>query len=144
MSARSLALQVALRLDRDSSACAAWIDSSDRVCGKVSARPWLCSRHVKVAERRAEKQRTADEVRAQAIREKREALRPRREARLAAIDKRLRAIDPLYGDLASVDTAVQNIPIQKRLPSGTRVAELARLHAEKTQLENQLNKEIER
>lgn len=131
MSAQSLALQVALRLDRDPATCAAWLDSADRVCGRGASQPWLCKRHVTVAEKREAKQREKDEARADAARAARETLRPEREARLAAIDQRLRAIDPLYGDPAGGDTAAINAPLRQRLPSDTRIAELARLHRER-------------
>ena len=51
----ALASHVALRLDRDPDLCAAWMDAADRVCEKPAAVPWLCSRHQKVAEKRAGK-----------------------------------------------------------------------------------------
>lgn len=52
----ALAIHVALRLDdRDPIKCAAWMESAERVCGKDSTTPWLCTRHAMVAKRRAEK-----------------------------------------------------------------------------------------
>lgn len=53
----SLASHVALRLDdRDPALCAAWMESAERVCGRDADAPWLCSRHRKVAEKRAGKE----------------------------------------------------------------------------------------
>lgn len=48
----AVASMVGLRMDRPTDQCAAWMDAADRVCGKDATAPWLCSRHVKVAEKR--------------------------------------------------------------------------------------------
>ncbi len=145
MSARSLALQVALRLDtRDPALCAAWLEKADRVCGKPSVQPWLCGRHVAVAQRRQAKERSTEEAQAAAARERAERARPRKEARLAAIDRRLRSIDPLYGGITGgADRAAQHAPLRQRLPSDTRIAELAKLHTERERLESDLNPQAE-
>lgn len=55
----ALASTVALRLDRPTDKCAAWMEAADRVCGKDATAPWLCSRHVKVAEKRWAKELAA-------------------------------------------------------------------------------------
>lgn len=48
----AVASMVVLRTDRPTGQCAAWMEAADRVCGKDATAPWLCSRHVKVAENR--------------------------------------------------------------------------------------------
>ncbi|MCG7309721.1 MULTISPECIES: hypothetical protein [Brachybacterium] len=139
----TLALQVALRIDdRDPAQCAAWIESAERVCAKASTRPWLCSRHATVASRRlAKAQEEHEAARTKALRRREEA-RPRLEARLEAIDQKLRRIDPLFGGIEhGADRAAQNAPLRQRLPSDSRIAELARLHRSRDQILSQLGRD---
>ena len=137
---RTLAATVALRLDtRPHDRCAAWIESADRVCGKPSAaHPWLCARHATVAKRRLAKEAAKDEARADRYRAEQERMRPAREARLAAVEARLRQIDPILRDGPGGDRAAQHAPLAQRLPSDTRIGELARLHKQAAGLRRDL------
>lgn len=130
---RGLALTVALRLDSPHEQCAAWIESADRVCGRDAIRPWLCKRHETVAKRRLEKEVAQEKAQAEKARQRAEKQRPAREARLARIDARLDQIDPFRTD-GKADTAATCAPLSQRLPSDTRIAELARLHRERDAL----------
>lgn len=125
---QTLAAMVALRLDRPAEQCAAWLEQAERVCGKEVVRPWLCKRHVTVAERRLEKDRARAREQVEAARQRAEQARPRREARLAEIDARLAQIDPFRD--GGEDRAAACAPLRQRLPSDSRIAELARLHQE--------------
>lgn len=121
------------RLDlRDPHVCGAWIESADRTCGRPG-RDWLCPRHVKVAQRVLDRRRAKDAIKADRARMAAESARPSRLAALARIEARLDAIDPMRRD-ARADGAIVNVPIAKRLPSDTRIAELARLHRERDRL----------
>ena len=135
---RGLALTVALRLDSPHEQCAARIESADRVCGRDAIRPWLCKRHETVAKRRLEKEvaqekAQAEKAQAEKARQRAEKQRPAREARLARIDARLDQIDPFRAD-GNADTAAMCAPLSQRLPSDTRITELARLHRERDAL----------
>ena len=130
---RGLALTVALRLDSPHEQCAAWIESADRVCGRDAIRPWLCKRHETVAKRRLEKEVAQEKAQAEKARQRAEKQLPAREARLARIDARLDQIDPFRAD-GNADTAAMCAPLSQRLPSDTRIAELARLHRERDAL----------
>ena len=130
---RSLALTVALRLDSPHEQCAARIESADRVCGRDAIRPWLCKRHETVAKRRLEKEVAQEKAQAEKARQRAEKQLPAREARLARIDARLDQIDPFRAD-GNADTAAMCAPLSQRLPSDTRIAELARLHRERDAL----------
>ncbi|ASK67333.1 hypothetical protein CFK39_15915 (plasmid) [Brachybacterium avium] len=130
---RGLALTVALRLDRSHEQCAAWIESADRVCGRDALRPWLCKRHETVAKRRLEKEVAQEKAQAEQARQRAEEQRPAREARLAQINARLDQIDPFRAD-GNADTAAMCAPLSQRLPSDTRIAELARLYRERDAL----------
>ena len=130
---RGLALTVALRLDSPHEQCAAWIESADRVCGRDAIRPRLCKRHETVAKRRLEKEVAQEKAQAEKARQRAEKQLPAREARLARIDARLDQIDPFRAD-GNADTAAMCAPLSQRLPSDTRIAELARLHRERDAL----------
>ena len=130
---RGLALTVALRLDSPHEQCAAWIESADRVCGRDAIRPWLCKRHETVAKRRLEKEVAQEKAQAEKARQRAEKQLPAREARLARIDARLDQIDPFRAD-GNADTAAMCAPLSQRLPSDTRITELARLHRERDAL----------
>lgn len=129
---QALAATVALRLDRPSEQCAAWLEQAERDCGKEVVRPWLCKRHVTVAERRMVKARARAEEQVASVRQRAEEARPRREARLAEIDARLARIDPFRD--GGADRAAACAPLRQRLPSDSRIAELARLHEEREHL----------
>ena len=135
---QALASTVALRLDRPHGTCAAWIESADRICGRDAARPWLCKRHVTVAERRYARERAEAEADALKARQRAEAARPKREARLAQIDARLAQIDPT--PRGGHDRAAACAPLRQRIPSDARIAELARLHRERESLARLLGK----
>lgn len=129
---QALASTVALRLDRPAEQCAAWLEQADRVCGKEVVRPWLCKRHVTVAERRLAKVRARAEEQVASARRRAQEARPRWEARLTEIDARLAQIDPFRD--GGADRAAACAPLRQRLPSDSRIAELARLHEEREHL----------
>lgn len=134
---RALVAMVALpnHVDSEPGTCVAWMDSADRVCGKPAEH--LCPRHLKVAERRYERelQRTRETQR------RREAARassvPKWTERLAAVEAELDRIDPLRRE-STRDTAVVNTPLATRLPSDSRIERLARLHEERASLRRSL------
>ncbi len=110
--------------------CAAWMDAAERRCGRPAPGAWLCPRHEAVAVRRAARAgRKAADQRARHI-AKAEAARPAREAELARIDARLRVITPTDRG----DGAMVNMPLSKRMPSDSRITELARLHSQRQRL----------
>lgn len=134
----ALALTVALRLDsHDPARCAAWMDAADRVCDRDAVRPWLCKRHETVAHRRADKLIAEATERAEKARQKREKERPALRERLARVEAKLNRLDPLRsGDRP--DRAAACAPLSQRLPSDSRIAELARLHDEADRLRARL------
>lgn len=129
----ALALTVALRLDsHDPARCAAWMDAADRVCDREAVRPWLCKRHETVAHRRADKLIAEATERAEKARQKREKERPALRDRLARVETKLDRLDPLRSNDRPdrPDRAAACAPLSQRLPSDSRIAELARLHKE--------------
>lgn len=134
----ALALTVALRLDsHDPARCAAWMDAADRVCDRDAVRPWLCKRHETVAHRRADKLIAEATERAEKARQKREKERPALRERLARVEAKLDRLDPLRSD-DRPDRAAACAPLSQRLPSDSRIAELARLHREADRLRARL------
>lgn len=132
-----LAAMVALRLDRTPAQCAAWIESADRVCGKDAARPWLCKRHESVATRRLAKALADQEARAEKSLKAREERHRNDSARLEEVEAQLDRLDPLR-DGTGADRAAACAPLSQRLPSGARIAKLARLHNEADRLRARL------
>lgn len=133
-----LALVVALRLDGHApQRCAAWMDAADRVCDREAVRPWLCRRHETVAKRRAVKLVAEETARAEKARRRAEEEAPALRERLAQIEAELDRIDPLRnGDRP--DPAAVCAPLAQRLPSGARIAKLARLHRQADELRSRL------
>ena len=92
---RALARTVALwSSPLDGDGCPAWIESTDRECGKPQTVGLLCPRHAKVAERRF----AAEVAKRQAESEKRAAERARllpiKQARLAQVEAEMARLDP--------------------------------------------------
>lgn len=133
---KARAMTLALRLDGPETVCAAWIDSRDAQCGKP-AEAWLCKRHTTVGEKRLAVKLERDRARMEKVAAERERTRPRDEARLARIEARLDQIDPDRRDDRK-DMAAVNLPLAKRLPSDTRIHELATLHREAEKLRERL------
>lgn len=134
----ALALTVALRLDsHDPARCAAWMEAADRVCNRDAARPWLCKRHETVAHRRAGKLIAEATERAEKARQKREEERPALRERLARVEAKLDRLDPFRSE-DRPDRAAACAPLSKRLPSDSRISELARLHEEAARLRDRL------
>lgn len=128
---------LALREGYPEGTCWAWMDGAERVCGRPEGDALhLCQRHAKVAEsrlhddvERAERRRVRQAERAAVV-------EPGKRAELDRIERRLDALDPLRS--GSLDPAVVNLPLAKRLPSDARIAELARLHERRRQLRREL------
>ncbi|WP_028472952.1 hypothetical protein [Nocardioides alkalitolerans] len=133
----ALASHVALRHPDDYPAgtCVAWMDAADRVCGKPAT--YLCARHEKAARARVEKAVERENAR----RAKAQAAAPARRVALAAeleeVEARLNRIDPLRRE-STTDGAVVNTPLATRLPSDSRIAELAQLHERRERLARDL------
>lgn len=114
--------------------CGAWMESADRRCGRPAADPWLCSRHVRVARARLEKYAQKAQRDRQRAEAKRVAQVPRWRAQLVRVEKCLEQLEPRAHD----DPAVVNLPLSRRLPSDSRISELARLHQQRQQLRDRL------
>lgn len=133
-----LASMVALRLDGHTPArCAAWIESADRICDREAVRPWLCKRHETVAHRRVGKYVAQEKARAEKARQKAKEERPALQERLARVEAKLDRLDPFRSGYRP-DRAAACAPLSKRLPSDSRIAELARLHREADHLRGRL------
>ena len=132
MNAETLASFVVLGrvVDRPTDVCAAWIDSADRTCGKPAAEPWLCSRHVTVATKRAEAYIAREAARRERADARRVERAPKLRARLAAVEARIRQLDPPTRE----DGAVVNVPLARRMPTDNQIAELAQLVHERDRL----------
>lgn len=138
---KGLAAMVALRLDgHPQDKCAAWVESKDRACDREAVRPWLCKRHETVAQRRLDKEAEKGRARREAAREKAAQERPQLQARLEKVEARLQQIDPFLRTDLPADTAMVNVPLAKRLPSDSRIHELAGLHAEAESLRARLER----
>lgn len=126
------------RRDYDPGRCAAWMGSKQHICGKPRGKcPYLCDLHYRVGKNRQAKRKEKEAARLEKLRADVEAQRPKLEARLATIEKRLDKIDPLrnVSDRDHEDWHAQvNLPLSKRLPSGSRLSELAALHDERDYL----------
>ena len=133
METKQLAGFVALRdvEDYPVGTCVAWMDSAERVCGKAA--DYLCPRHAKVAQGKLDKA----VARHNAAAAKRAASAPERAAKAQAeldrIERRLGQIDPMRKGEA-FDPAMVNLPLAGRMPSDSRITELARLHERRAQL----------
>ena len=132
MTPETLASFVVLgRVDnRPTDVCAAWIDSTDRTCGKPAAEPWLCRRHITVATKRADAYAAREVGRRERAEARRVERAPKLRARLATVEARIRQLDPPTRD----DGAVVNVPLTRRIPTDNQIAELARLVHERDQL----------
>lgn len=123
--------------DQAPGTCIAWMDSADRTCDKPTDN-YLCDRHSKVATNRA--RREVEKVRADrakaAARAEGEA--PELREQLDRVERRLKAIDPFWSAHSPFDHGELSSPLAKRMPSDTRIAELARLHARRKQLRARL------
>ena len=108
------------------------MDAADKVCGRPGS-PYLCSRHEKVAARRLETLRAKTERDQAKAAQRRAEREPQLRAELQRIESRLDRIDPLRTE-ACTDPAMVNLPLSTRLPSDTRIAELARLHQRRESL----------
>ena len=132
MTPETLASFVVLgRVDnRPTDVCAAWIDSTDRTCGKPAAEQWLCRRHVTVATKRAEAYAAREVGRRERAEARRVERAPKLRAQLAKVEARIRQLDPPTRD----DGAVVNVPLTRRIPTDNQIAELARLVHERDRL----------
>ena len=74
--------------------CMAWIEASDRRCGKTPAEGYLCTRHHKVAVRRWEKDQAKQAARAVEAARRRAAKLPAWRAELAKVQAEINRLDP--------------------------------------------------
>ena len=74
--------------------CMAWIEVSDRRCGKTPAEGYLCTRHHTVAVRRWEKDQAKQAVGAEQAAQRRAAKLPGWRAELAKVQAEIRRLDP--------------------------------------------------
>ena len=130
----ALAQTVALRLD-DRAGCPAWMEAADRRCGKPATVGLLCARHHKVAEKRYEKQLASAAAWRERRRDQAAVRLPKAEAELAEVERRYAALDPSPAE----DGAVVNLSLSKRLPSESRIAQLARLAAWRERLVHEIS-----
>lgn len=138
--AHQLACVLALRdpTDYPADTCTAWMDSQDRVCGNPTT-THLCPRHETVARRRLEKMVTAERDRLAKAHAKRTAERPKLLLEFVRINLRLERIDPARRETgAETDPAMVNLPLSRRMPSDSRISELAELHTRREQLQQRL------
>lgn len=119
--------------------CAAWVPPAGRWCDKTPTEGYLCSRHHRVALRRAEGE--ADRITRRA--ERRAERRPRLEAELRQVEARILHLDPPHkGPFDSAQYGGKAHPSVTRQRATAladwRVAELADLHKRKARLVTQL------
>ena len=74
--------------------CMAWIEASDRRCGKTPAEGYLCTRHHTVAVRRWEKDQAKQAARAVEAARRRAAKLPGWRAELAKVQAEINRLDP--------------------------------------------------
>lgn len=124
--------------------CVAWIDASDRRCGKESA-GYLCKRHEAVAARRWEKH--AAKVAAQA--EERERIRvarrqfdlPKWQDELARVEAQINRLDPPRPDDRAAYTGIVHPSIrrqQRAALSDSKVQKMAALWARHEELSRKI------
>lgn len=142
MNERQLAAFVTLRDPDDYPAgtCVAWMDSANRVCGK-HADGYLCRKHRTVAELRVEKER--ERLRAKKARgadhDAKHARAQRLLDELGRVEARLTRLDPTWNQAPQrLDHGVLNTPLRRRIPTETRIAEMAALHARRNTIRRDL------
>jgi hypothetical protein len=133
----ALANTVALRLDGPEGNCPAWMEAADRRCGKPATEGLLCARHHKVALVRYEKVLAANAKWVERRKAKGAERLPKAEAELAEVERRYAGLEPTASGPAA-DPAMVNMPLSKRIPSDTRIAELARLVRQRENLVSEI------
>lgn len=119
--------------------CGAWMESAERRCGRPAADPWLCTRHLKVAQQRAIKHAAKDRADHEKAQAREAAAAPKLRAELARINARLARLDPPR--TGPLDHGVLNTPIRTRMYSDSRITELAWLHERRKQLMQRVGEE---
>lgn len=121
----ALASLVALNLAGPKGKCPAWMEAAERRCSKLATVGLLCQRHHTTALKRAEKVEAANAAFVERRRANATVRLPLAEAELTAVRKRIAALDPTLRE----DGAIVNLPLSRRMPSDSRIAELSRLVA---------------
>ena len=130
-----LAAMVALRVDNIGDTCPAWIDRTERRCGKPQTDGYLCTRHARLAEIRLAKREAADAARQESRQAMLTTLAPEKRRRLATVEAEIARREPTVpADRAAYTGNVHPSIARRRHLTDANVARMAALVREAEQL----------